>query len=173
MGFPFILSFPCTLYTEDRDRLTCKVSPSGFGWLHALDAAQHFPLSPEFPAKWQLDPKTWSATKVITLASLWVSLHSFIRGHTMSHFHSFLKFNFYFIICWSIVDLQCCISIRCIAKWLFYIYAYLYLYLYLSIYIYIYISFFFQDSFPRWVVTRYWVEFSVLFLMLADTDANA
>ena len=163
MGFPFILSFPCTLYIEDRDRLTCKVSPSGFRWLHALDAAQHFSLSPEFPAKWQLDSKSWSATEVILLASLWVSLHSFIREHTMSHFHSFLKFKFYLIIYWSIVYLQCWVSIRCTAKWLFYIYTHTH----------IYISFLFPSSFPTWVVTRYWAEFSILFLMLVDIDANA
>ena len=53
-------------------------------------------------------------------------------------------FNFY----WSIVDLQCCVSFRCTAKWIIYTYAYIHSFL---------------DSFPIEAITEYWVEFPVLY----------
>ena len=37
------------------------------------------------------------------------------------HVHFFLKINFY----WSIVDLQCCVSFYCAAKWISYTYTYI------------------------------------------------
>ena len=39
-----------------------------------------------------------------------------------------------FFLNWSIVDLQCCISLRCIAKW--FIYIYVLIYMYICIYVY-------------------------------------
>ena len=38
---------------------------------------------------------------------------------------AFFKNNFY----WSIVDLQCCVNFRCIAKWISYTYAYIHSFL--------------------------------------------
>ena len=46
-----------------------------------------------------------------------------IRGHNSSA--SFFKINFY----WSIVDLQCCVSFRCTAKWISYAYTYIHSFL--------------------------------------------
>ena len=54
------------------------------------------------------------------------------------------SFNFY----WSLVDLQCCISFRCTAKWISYTYTYIHSFL---------------DSFPIQVITEYWEEFPVLY----------
>ena len=56
----------------------------------------------------------------------------------------FSFFNFY----WSIVDLQCCVSFRCTAKWVTYTNTYIHSFL---------------DSFPISVITEYWVEFPVLY----------
>ena len=49
-------------------------------------------------------------------------------------------------ICWSIVDLQCCVNFFCTAKWLSYTYIYSLSY-----------------SFPLWFVTGYWLSFPVLY----------
>ena len=46
------------------------------------------------------------------------------------------------------VDLQCCISFRCTAKWISYTYSYILLFL---------------DSFRIKVITEYWVKFPVLY----------
>ena len=51
-----------------------------------------------------------------------------------------------FILCWSIVYLQCYISFRYTVKWFSYTYIYS-----------------FSDSCPILVVTEYWVEFPVLY----------
>ena len=45
------------------------------------------------------------------------------------------------------IDLQCCVSFRCTAKWFSYTYTHIHS---------------FSDSFPVWVITEYWVEFPVL-----------
>ena len=50
----------------------------------------------------------------------------------------------------SLVELQYCMSFRCTAKW----------YTYTHIHVYIY-SFF--DSFPLWVIIKYWIQFPVLY----------
>ena len=52
----------------------------------------------------------------------------------------FFFFNFY----WSIVDLQCCVSFWCTAKWISYTYTYIHSFL---------------RSFPIQAITEYWVEF--------------
>ena len=44
--------------------------------------------------------------------------------------------------CWCIVNLQCCVSFRCIVKWISHIYIY--------IYIYVYIHFFFSKILFPW-----------------------
>ena len=31
----------------------------------------------------------------------------------------------FFVLCWSIIDLQCCVGFRCIAKWFSYTYTYI------------------------------------------------
>ena len=49
---------------------------------------------------------------------------------------------------WSVVDLQCCVSFRCTAKWISYTYTYIHSFL---------------GSFPIYVITEYWVEFPVLY----------
>ena len=54
-------------------------------------------------------------------------------------------FNLTFILYWSIVDLQYCVSFRCTAKLLSYTYIHS-----------------FSDSFPVQVITGYGVEFPVL-----------
>ena len=55
---------------------------------------------------------------------------------------SFLSFsNLFFILCWSMVDLQYCVSFRCTAKWIGYTYTYICS---------------FSDSFPILVITEYW-----------------
>ena len=51
-----------------------------------------------------------------------------------------LVFNFFN---WTIVDLQCCVSFRCTAKWFSYTYIHIYSFMYTNIYIYS-----FSDSFP-------------------------
>ena len=53
----------------------------------------------------------------------------------------FKKNYFYFIFCWSVVDLQCCVSFRCTAKWL-------------RIYIYSEYIYSFSDSFPLSVIFK-------------------
>ena len=53
-------------------------------------------------------------------------------------------FNFY----WTVVDLQCCVSFRCTAKWIGYAYTYIHPFL---------------DSFPVQAIIEYWVEFPVLY----------
>ena len=56
----------------------------------------------------------------------------------------FFLINFY----WSIVDLQCCVSFSCTAKWISYTYTYIHCFL---------------DAFPIQVITGYWVELPVLY----------
>ena len=58
---------------------------------------------------------------------------------------SLFFFNLIFILYWSIVDLQYCVSFRCTAKLLSYTYIHS-----------------FSDSFPVQVITGYGVEFPVL-----------
>lgn len=48
----------------------------------------------------------------------------------------------YFVKNWNIVDVQCCVSLRCTAKWFSEIYVYIH---------------FFSDYFPLQVITKYWV----------------
>ena len=43
---------------------------------------------------------------------------------------------FYLIFCWSVVNLQCSVSFRCIAQWFSYKYIYI-IYIYIHIYIYL------------------------------------
>ena len=52
-----------------------------------------------------------------------------------------------FILYWCMVDLQCCVSFRCTAKWFSYAYTYIHS---------------FSISFPVQVITEYWVAFPVL-----------
>ena len=61
------------------------------------------------------------------------------RGSLVPLFHH-VSFFIYFTLYWSIVDLQCCVSFRCSAKWFSYVYIY--------IYIYIHTHILFSDSFP-------------------------
>ena len=55
----------------------------------------------------------------------------FPKLDTLISFNSFclyvphLYFIFYFNFYWSVVDLQCCISFRCTAKWISYTYTYI------------------------------------------------
>ena len=74
---------------------------------------------------------------------------STIYINKVSFFFSFRRrdsflFNFY----WNTVDLQCCVSFRCTAKWISYTYTYIHSFL---------------DSFPIEAITEYWVEFPVLY----------
>ena len=86
--------------------------------------------------------KLWFVTSwdFMTLRKLCVNpLHS----NTNFKLH-FLKINSY----WSMVDLPCCISFCCTAKWVSYTYTYIHCFL---------------DSIPIHVITEYWVEFPVLY----------
>ena len=62
----------------------------------------------------------------------------------ISFFNVCILINFY----WSIVDLPCCVSFRCTAKWISYTYRYIHSFL---------------DSIPIMVITEYWVSFPVLY----------
>ena len=56
-------------------------------------------------------------------------------------------FSFFFFF-WSTIDLQCCVSFRCAAKWIYCTYTYIHSFL---------------DSFHMLAITQYWVEFPVLY----------
>ena len=60
----------------------------------------------------------------------------------------FLLFSFFYLIYWNTVDLQCCVSFRCTAKWISYLYIYVY-------------PLFFRLFWP-YVIAKYKVEFTVL-----------
>ena len=61
---------------------------------------------------------------------------------------------------WSIVNLQCCVSFRCTAKW----FSYIYIHTHICIHFQILFHCTFSDSFPFFsIITRYWVEFPVLY----------
>ena len=49
---------------------------------------------------------------------------------------------------WSIVGLQCCDNFCCATNWFSYTYTPIHS---------------FSDSFPRWIITKYWVQFSMLY----------
>ena len=57
--------------------------------------------------------------------------------------------DLYFLFYWNIIDLQCCVTFSCIAKWLCYIYMYSSSY-----------------SLPLWFITGYWIYFPVLHRMI-------
>ena len=57
-------------------------------------------------------------------------------------------YYFFVLFSWSISDLQCCVSFRCITKWLSYTYTCIPS---------------FSDSFLIQFITEYWVEFSLLY----------
>ena len=58
--------------------------------------------------------------------------------------HGFIYFKIFY---WSIVGLRCSVHFCCTAKWVSYMYAYTHS---------------FKDSFPMYVITEYWVRFSVI-----------
>ena len=59
-----------------------------------------------------------------------------------------IYFFLIFILYWGLVDLQCCVSFRCTAKWFSYAYTYIRS---------------FSNSFPISVIAEYWAELPVLY----------
>ena len=53
---------------------------------------------------------------------------SFSSSHTIglsiSQLLTYAGVCYFFSFCWSLIDLQCCVSFRCIAKWVSYTYIY-------------------------------------------------
>ena len=51
-----------------------------------------------------------------------IGIMVYIYSTYFSYNWGFVIFNLIFILHWSIIDLQCCVSFRCIAKWFSYTY---------------------------------------------------
>ena len=53
-----------------------------------------------------------------------------------SHFTILSFFDIWVFLNWSIVNLQCCVSCKCTAKWFHYIYMYIFIFIYTYTYVY-------------------------------------
>ena len=69
-----------------------------------------------------------------------------LESKTFCLFLFLLRFSTFFCCCWSVVDLQPCVSFRCTAQWFSYTHLYLYRYRYS-----------FSYSFPLWFISKYWI----------------
>ena len=86
---------------------------------------------------------TWKPLCLQQLCSWRAELSSMHGTNTMQIFLFFL-FNFY----WSVVGVQYFVSFQCTAKWTSYTYVNIHSFL---------------DSFPMSVITKYWIQFPVLY----------
>ena len=85
--------------------------------------------------------------------SVW-GISSFLRPAVLSHLDSMISLLAFALLSlplkknyWNLVDLQCCVSFKCIVKSISYTHTYIHSFL---------------DSFPIKVISEYWVEFPVL-----------
>ena len=97
-------------------------------------------------AKWWFSNSIFPSTLFMTFCEfICICVDSWVLSSTDDNL-LLLFFFLIFILYWSIVGLQCCVSFRCTAKWFSYTYTYISS---------------FSDSFPVWVITSYSLNFDV------------
>ena len=100
---------------------------------------------------WQIFPQTTSTDEVDTVCYMvkwrWKKRTIILSGVSLKHTQNNLKSFFFHFSVWSIVDLQCCDHFCSTTKWFSCTCTHIH-----SL----------PDSFHTWIITEYWVEFSVL-----------
>ena len=129
-------------------------SSDSYIYIYMHMCAQLLSRVPLFATPWVVDHKT-PLSMEFSRQEYWVAI-SHSRGSSWSRD-------------WTHVSYISCIGSQILYLWATWE-AYLYIYLYLSIYIYSN-KYSFLDSFPLYVITRYWIQFPVLYrksLLLVD-----